>query len=156
MFFTGTILTSPTVYISYDTLYAANSCGAIGKNYKNTILPLLDTNHLYSLEPFIPFRGLRSGYITSSFNLADLIEPVADSVYDKQSRCRTSSNIWRVSSADKGGTFSCARTAPYAPIIGVPPEVRALDPAWEPCGAWYGGLFDRTFCALKGTFIGRY
>lgn len=43
----------------------------------------------------------------------------------------------------RNATFSCARTAPYAPILAVPGEVRALDSAWDGCEAWYGGLYDR-------------
>lgn len=129
------------MYISYDILHAANSCGAVGKTYRNTILPLSNTNHLFSLEPVVLYHGYGQGYHTSSFNLADLIEPIPDSIYDRQARCKISSISWIVSG--RIGNFSCARTAPYAPIIGVPPEARALDPAWESCNGWYGGLFDR-------------
>ncbi|KAM0717518.1 hypothetical protein Q7P37_007370 [Cladosporium fusiforme] len=136
----GTTLTSPTMYISYDILHAANSCGAVGKTYRNTVLPLLNTNHLFSLEPVILYHGYGQGFRTSSFNLEDLVEPISDSVYEKQGRCQIS----HISHLVHGppGPFSCARTEPYAPIIGVPPEVRALDPEWVSCQAWYGGLFD--------------
>lgn len=131
------------MYISYDVLHAANSCGAVGKTYRNTVLPLLNTNHLFSLESVILYHGYGHGYMTSSFNLDDLIEPIPESVYNRQSRCKTSSISWILSGGYANGEFSCARTEPYAPIIGVPPEARALDPEWASCNGWYGGLFDR-------------
>lgn len=127
------------MYISYDILYAANSCGAVGKTYRNTILPLLNSDHLFSLEPI--WAEWSTGFATSSFNLADLIEPVPESVYTRQDRCRSSwKSCWEAGST---ANCSCPRTEPYKPIIGVPPEARALDPAWESCVGWYGGLFDR-------------
>lgn len=139
------------MYISYDILHAANSCGAVGKTYRNTILPLLNTNHLFSLEPIILYHGYGHGYRTSSFDLADLNEPIPDTVYERQSRCLTSHISWLVHDTDQ--PFSCARTEPYAPIIGVPPEVRALDPEWESCNAWYGGLFDRESLYLEQLIL---
>jgi hypothetical protein len=137
------------MYISYDVLHAANSCGAVGKTYRNTILPLQNTNHLFSLEPIIAYHGYAQGFRTSSFNLADLIEPIPDTIYEKQRRCGISSISWIVEGGQRNGTFSCARTEPYAPIIGVPPEARGLDPAWESCSAWYGGLFDREYMHVR-------
>lgn len=104
-------------------------------------MPLSNTNHLFSMALIMGARGYAMGYNTKSFNFADLAEPVPDSIYNKQSRCMVSSNAWH--NMGQIGDFSCARTESYAPIIAVPPEVRALDPAWESCQAWYGGLFDR-------------
>jgi len=150
---TGTVLTSPTIYISYDLLYASDSCGAVGKTFSNTILPLLDPNHLFSLEANIVELQMDVGYLTSSFNFADLNEPVADSVYNRQSRCKVD-YLSYIQSPGVGNfsSFSCRRYAPYAPIIGVPPEARALDPAWASCGAWYGGLFDREYLPFGVLF----
>jgi len=95
----------------------------------------------------MPLRGYGQGYETLAFDLNDLIEPIPDSIYNRQHRCLVSQHEYAVSAyigmGESNGEFSCARTGPYAPIIGVPPEVRALDPAWESCGGWYGGLFDR-------------
>lgn len=138
----GITLTSPTIYISYDILHAGNSCGAVGKTYRNTILPLLNTNHLFSMEPIVAYHGYRVGFDTKSFNITDLIEPVPDSIYNRQKRCKLSSLTCMAGGWGCDG-ITCARTEPYAPIIGVPPEARALDPAWASCEAWYGGLFDR-------------
>lgn len=45
----GTTFTSPTVYISYDSLYASDSCSGVGKTYYNTIIPVKDPNELSSL-----------------------------------------------------------------------------------------------------------
>jgi len=150
----GTVLTSPTIYISYDVLHAADSCGAVGKTYRNTILPLSNKDHLFSVERLDPYgSGVRGFFRTSSFNLMDLIEPIPDSIYDRQFRCKESSRDWYGSriilDQTDNATFSCPRTEPYAPIIEVPPEARALDPAWSSCRAWYGGLFDREFRTFR-------
>ena len=145
------MLTSPTVYISYNVLHAADSCGAVGKTYRNTILPLSNTNHLFSVERLDPHgTWIRGTFATSSFNLMDFVEPIPDYIYNRQFRCKESRQDWDLSYHTPNATFSCARTESYAPIIEVPPEARALDPAWSSCRAWYGGLFDRELRAFLG------
>lgn len=137
--------TSPTVYLSYAMLYASDSCGGIGPTFRNTIIPLTNTNDLSSLSYFPGDQDLAPGYKTASFNLTDLIKPIPNSIYDKDPRCQSSS--WMYEFGDDGvslngtrlvttSTFSCTRTAPYAPIIAVPPDVLSLDPAWSACTAW--------------------
>lgn len=141
----GTVLTSPTIYISYDKLYASDSCSGIGSTHYNTIIALTNTADLKSLS----WDGLEyvgAMYKTVSFTLDDLVKPIPDSVYNKMVRCQASAYAWK-DGADHAGVhfgtdFTCDRTGPYAPIIAVPPQVTALDPNWAACTAWYGGLYD--------------
>ncbi|SMR59156.1 unnamed protein product [Zymoseptoria tritici ST99CH_1E4] len=137
--------TSPTVYVSYDTLYAANSCGPIGDVYNNTILPLANTNHLSSLMLTAQNPGLfgpvYTYYYSASFNLSDLVEPVPQSVYDQAPACQSQSyKNCKVGGGPCG--FVCATDKPYAPIIAVPVELTDLHPEWKSCTPWYGGLYD--------------
>jgi hypothetical protein len=122
--------------------------------YRNTIIPLLNTDHLFSLDSVNALGGYVVGFQTASFNFPDLVEPIPDSIYNRQARCVKSAVQWEapVGHSDHMAPFSCARTAPYAPIIAVPPEARALDPAWASCGAWYGGLFDREYLPVGVVF----
>ncbi|KJX92260.1 hypothetical protein TI39_contig5881g00004 [Zymoseptoria brevis] len=136
--------TSPTVYISYDTLYAANSCGPIGDVYNNTILPLANTNHLSSLMLTAQNPGLfgpvYTYYYSASFNLSDLVEPVPQSVYNQAPACQSQSyKNCKVGGGPCG--FVCATDKPYAPIIAVPIELTDLHPEWKSCTPWYGGLY---------------
>lgn len=95
------------------------------------------------------------GFKTVPFDYSDLIEPIPDSIYNKQLRCQTSyTDFIKAGELMRNATFSCARTAPYAPILAVPGEVRGLDAAWEGCEAWYGGLYDRKLIALDLDYPG--
>ena len=99
---------------------------------------------------------------TYPFNLTDLIEPVPQSIYNKQPICAKQAVSWvqdspgtvsglsqLVSWSGTGddwwsvtSNFDCPRTAPYKPIIAVPVEVRDFAPEWSSCTVWYGGLYD--------------
>ena len=76
----GTSFVSPTVYISYASVYASDSCSAIGTTHGATIIPLPDPNQLSSLWGSYP-QGLSTFY-TASFNFTDLQTPIPQSVYD--------------------------------------------------------------------------
>ena len=139
----GVYLTSPTVYVSYDKLYASDSCSGVGKTYYNTIIPLEHPDALSSMGIYTaPGRGTL--YSTMSFDYGDLKEPVPDSIYNKQPRCVQSSMIWFIGDTfdDLNGPFTCPRIGAYAPIIAAPAAVSDIDPAWSSCTAWYGGLYD--------------
>ncbi|KAJ9618070.1 hypothetical protein H2203_009251 [Taxawa tesnikishii (nom. ined.)] len=74
----GTTFTSPTVYISFDSLYASNSCGTFGQKYSNTIIPV-DPADLSSIWGYQRYNAL--GW-TTSFNFTDLyVTPVPNSIY---------------------------------------------------------------------------
>lgn len=139
---TGTLLTSPTIYVSYDKLYASNSCSGVGKTYLNTIVPITAASDLSSMSMYIGY--MHDFYFTTvPFDLNDLVEPIPESIYNKQPRCQASSYAWMLQGmAAQGQNFSCADLGPYAPVIAVPTGVQNLDPEWKSCTAFYGGLFD--------------
>lgn len=65
----GTTLTSPTVYVSFDSLYARDSCSVFDKTYSNEIVAITNTANLSSLYGWGRYNGL--GW-TASFNFTDL------------------------------------------------------------------------------------
>lgn len=65
----GTTLTSPTVYISFDSLYARDSCSAFSKTYTDQIIAITNTASLSSLYGWNSHNGLLS---SASFNFTDL------------------------------------------------------------------------------------
>ena len=106
----GTTFTSPTVYISFDSLYASDSCSGIGKTHNATIIALAPTE-LSSIY----YNSMQS-LATASFNYTDLIHlPVPDSIYNSQPRCGFD-EFW--GSSTRTGPFTCDRIRPYEPILG--------------------------------------
>ena len=65
----GTTLTSPTVYVSFDSLYARDSCSVFDKTYSNEVVAITNTANLSSLYGWGRYNGL--GW-TASFNFTDL------------------------------------------------------------------------------------
>lgn len=144
-------LTSPTIYISYRSLYASNSCHQVGQRYSNTIIPLAKNDDLKSLAYHqlddMPARPGLSGspssweYEELPFNLTDLTEPVPQSIYMQLPRCQLSLSAYTKAGFD-AHDFTCSEYGAYKPLIAIPTEVRDLDPAWASCTAWYGGAYD--------------
>lgn len=140
----GTTFTSPTVYISFDSLYASDSCGAIGPTYSNTIVAITNTADLSSLYGWGYHNELQQ---TTSFNFTDLyVTPVPDSIYESQPRC-VSSSLSLAAGLDENGigipaNWTCPRTLPYLPILAVPMEVRTLNSLWASCIGGINGVYD--------------
>jgi hypothetical protein len=157
----GTTFTSPTVrsssykilpcyisnalqvYISFDSLWARNSCSKFGRTITNAIVPITKTEDMSSLYGYGALMGGRQ--MSASFNFTDLYQdPVPDEIYERQPRC------WLSSRAAQGGRYrplpsdypGCARTAPYEPILVIPMEVRELDPEWASCRGGIEGVYD--------------
>ena len=158
--FGNVTLTSPTVYISYDTLHASNSCSGVGGRYRNTIIPV-SSKDLSSLA-YQPLQAwaiapgqwgrqmLSYEYLALPFNIEDLIEPIPDRVFNKLPWCQRELKGWQAAGFN-ASSFTCSpRDIAYAPLIAVPTEVQNIDPAWKSCTAWYGGLFDPPV-ALQGV-----
>ena len=82
----GTRLTSPTVYISYHSLYASDSCSAVGANHSATIIPIPESTMLSSL--YYTWASWGHVALTSSFNYTDLNTPVPESIFTKQPACQ--------------------------------------------------------------------
>lgn len=144
----GTTFTSPTVYISFDTLYASDSCSAIGTTYTNLILPIPHSTALSSIwgrSGNYEARAALMTYSTAAFNYTDLVlTPVPNTIYNLQPRCQTSlyGFIPEEASTDNIANFSCARTVPYEPIIALPTEVADLDQMWKGCVGALEGVYD--------------
>jgi len=148
----GVTLTSPTIYISYDTIYASDSCSGIGRTITNTVIPI-SSNDLSSLAySAVGTWAVAPGewgveqmpwlYVNQAFNLSDLIEPIPNNVYDKLPFCQRDLRGWEMAGWNESSFICSYGKLPYAPLIAMPTAVRNLDPAWGSCTAWYGGLFE--------------
>lgn len=139
----NTTFTSPTVYISFDSLYASDSCSGIGKTYYNEIVAITDIAHFSSMYGY---QRYNHDPIPASFNFTDLVvKPVPDSIYESQPRCASSYFDLQLTQDENGyfpANWTCPRTLPYEPLLSVPMEVRVLDPAWASCGGAVEGVYD--------------
>ena len=79
----GTKLTSPTVYISFASIYASDSCSAIGTTHGATIIAVPTSSSLSSLYITSPDLSPHTAF----FNFTDLNEPIPESIYTRQLRC---------------------------------------------------------------------
>ncbi|KAK5677949.1 hypothetical protein LTS10_009833 [Elasticomyces elasticus] len=124
----GTTLYSPSVYISFQTAFATNSCGRVGRNHTGTILAMRPQD--LSTQVHWGGKVLQSGandYATMDY--ADLYGLPPVDVYESQPSCIM---------------FGCATiyTTSYFPTIVIPPQMRSLDSAWRDCAVGLEGLYD--------------
>ncbi|OQO06069.1 hypothetical protein B0A48_08657 [Cryoendolithus antarcticus] len=145
----GYVFTSPTVYISFDSLYARDSCSAIGPTYINEVVALTDPAELSSLYPSVwdnydndATKHNNALLQTAPFNYTDLyVTPTPESIYMSQPRCAYAS--WdtlgpqkdRHVSSDLYATWQCPRIAPYEPILAIPDQascIGGVNGAYEP------------------------
>ncbi|KAG9891582.1 hypothetical protein KCU98_g4510, partial [Aureobasidium melanogenum] len=77
------------------------------------------------------------------FNYADLNSPVPYSAWNGQAMC------------EYPGDYRCnvIYENQYNPQLAMPPGIRKLDPAWEGCQMWYGGLYDPPYALKPGTAV---
>lgn len=134
----GTTLHSNRAYISYETLYATNSCGQVGNAYANGLVTVASSD-VYSLSGY-HFGQTHAAY---SFNFADLIPPIPASAYLCQPNCQDSDgNLGLFQDGDMVNGQPLGRLGfcttiiddAYRPILAVPPQMRGIDPAWK---EWY-------------------
>ena len=127
-------LTSPSVYISFETAYATNECGqTLGQAFPSALLPL-DPSSLYSVNGEFDYGvetsdGHLSTFFPSAlFNFGGLTGIVPVSVYIAQPSCVG---------------VACYTIFPdYAPVLVLPPQLRELDPAWKSCALDFEGAWD--------------
>ncbi|GAB7329923.1 hypothetical protein MBLNU13_g01628t1 [Cladosporium sp. NU13] len=133
MFGTHT-LTSPSVYISFQTAYALNDCGqTVGKAMPGALLPM-DPQSLFTMRAGLDYFEVSSGsirttfYQSASFDYNDFNGPVPASAYTHQPSCLAS---------------GCYTIYPdYHPQLALPPQVRSMDPAWASCALDWRGAWD--------------
>lgn len=130
-------LTSPTVYIDFQTAYATNNCGeTVGGTYPGAVIGVLPQS-LSSLDGANDvFQQIIDGgastsifYQAESFNFHNLAGVVPASVYAAQPSCFAL------------GCYVIYSNG-YSPRLMLPTEVRNLDPAWKTCGLAWQGLWD--------------
>ncbi|KAK0260045.1 hypothetical protein B0A54_09532 [Friedmanniomyces endolithicus] len=124
----GTTLYSPSVYISFKTAYATNSCHRVGRAHTGTMLALRPqdvSTQIHVGGPVYQSGANRYG----AMNYADLTGLPPANVYESQPSCLM---------------FGCATIYPssYFPTLVVPFQMRSLDPAWEECDVGLDGLYD--------------
>lgn len=145
----GTVLTSPTYYISYRSVYASDGCSGVGPTHYDTIVPIPASETLSSVfGGTVPcdahMRYTQEWLATASFNVTDMNEPVPFSIYSSQPWCATYQR-------DHGCQSSCPTGLPYKPLLVVPHDVlRSMDPAWASCYGDLRGQYDPPI-ALHGV-----
>jgi hypothetical protein len=140
--------TSGTAYISIKRVWAVDRCSShIGTTVTGAVLALPSESLLslrYSQDHFQYFATTNkvTGY---PFNYADLNQPVPYSAWNGQARC------------DYPGAadYKCnvIYENDYNPQLAMPPGIRKLNPAWEGCQMWYGGLYDPPYALKPGTAV---
>lgn len=137
----GTTLYSNRAYISYDTLYATNSCGRVGGTYSNGLVTVASSD-VYSVSGY-HFVITHAAY---PFNFADLAGPVPASAYLAQASCYDSGSPLGDGDALNGlyaghlGFCSTIIDEAFRPRLAVPPQMRHIDPQFED---WYVIRFER-------------
>ncbi|KAK5138428.1 hypothetical protein LTR08_000014 [Meristemomyces frigidus] len=138
----GTTFTSPTLYISYANVYAANGCSNVGTTISNTIVAIPPNQPLSSVYAgTIPcdahFRWTEEWTATAPFNVSDLYTtPVPYSIYSSQPWCATYLR-------NQGCEGTCPTTAAYKPILVVPEKIlQEMEPSWSTCYGDIRGVYD--------------
>ena len=142
----GTTLYSNREYISYDTLYATNSCGRVGGTYSNGLVTVASSD-VYSVYGY-HYVITHAAY---SFNFADLAAPVPASAYLGQASCYDSGSPLGDGDVLNGlyagalGFCSTIIDEAFRPRLAVPPQMRHIDPQFE---NWYVIWTSRSWSLL--------
>jgi hypothetical protein len=131
----GRTFTSPTVYVSYDTIYANGNCGRTGNTYAHGIITIPTTETL-STWAYYAYHGA-GGREQNPFNYADLNEPVPLSIYQMMPSCD------RIGINNPNVMCPVPIPGNYNPLMLIPKAVFDLDPLWTNCATIHGNnLFD--------------
>lgn len=139
----GTVLTSPTYYVSYRSVFASDGCSGVGPTLYNIIVPIPGGKQLSSVfggtlpcVAHVQNAFTQEFTATASFNVRDLVEPVPFSIYSSQPWCATYQ-------FEHGCNEDCPTTEAYKPIIVVPEVVlQNMDLAWASCYGDIRGVYD--------------
>ncbi|KAI7276917.1 hypothetical protein KC345_g6756 [Hortaea werneckii] len=149
----GTTFTSPTLYISYSNVYAANACNDIGSTITDTIVPIPTDKQLSSvyggtLPCDAHMRYTQAWTATAPFTIEDLYQqPVPYSIYSSQPWCATYLR-------DRGCGGTCPTTRPYEPILVVPEQIlQDMQPEWSSCYGDIRGAYDPPIALQPATTV---
>lgn len=153
----GTTLTSGSVYLSFQTLYAFQEGFGrrIGPAFTDFILPLPSSAISTQCGGWFSAQGPGT-----PLNYADLNFPWPASAYNCMNRCRTDLSFTIVNGT--GASWSpppqCSTIwSDLNPILAMPTEVRNLVPAWSTCSMWDAALpnfvFDPPRALVAGTTV---
>lgn len=131
----GTVLTSPTYYISFASIYASDACSGVGTTLTSRMLPIpTDEPPSTLFATTLPCDAHRKNRPwlnqiaigTAAMNVSDLMqESVPYSIYASQPYCASQ----MVSSGCEAA--ACPTTLPYRPLIVLSSQLlNTLDPAW--------------------------
>ncbi|KAG9554433.1 hypothetical protein KCU77_g19435, partial [Aureobasidium melanogenum] len=143
---TRTFVRDGQAYISIKKVWAVDRCSSqIGTTVTDAILAL-PSDKLLSLrysQPHYQYFVTTDKVTGYPFNYADLNSPVPYSAWNGQAMC------------EYPGDYQCnvIYENQYNPQLAMPPGIRKLDPAWEGCQMWYGGLYDPPYALKPGTAV---
>jgi hypothetical protein len=139
--------TTGTAYISIKNVWAIDRCNStIGSTVTDAVLALPSNRLLslrYSQDHYQHFATTDkvTGY---PFNFADLNPPVPYSAYNGQAKCQSGALRFQCNVIYEND---------YNPQLAMPPGIRKLNPAWEGCQMWYGGLYDPPYALKPGSAV---
>lgn len=153
----GTTLTSGSVYLSFQTLYAFQEGFGrrIGPAFTDFILPLPSSAISTQCGGWFSAQGPGT-----PLNYADLNFPWPASAYNCMNRCRTDLSFTIINGTGASWTPppQCSTIwSDLNPILAMPTEVRNLVPAWSTCSMWDAALpnfvFDPPRALVAGTTV---
>ena len=132
-----------SVYLLFNHLEAWDACSTVGSTITDTIVAI--TNPARNSSVYA-----KSGYLTVSlaeacFNFTDLQPPVPYSIYRSQPSCATqlvTLSAIKLFYKTNTGPTTCDTTAPYRPLLALPEQIQAMDPAWASCTGAINGAWD--------------
>ncbi|KAK3679674.1 hypothetical protein LTR78_000050 [Recurvomyces mirabilis] len=130
--------TSGTAYISISTVWAVDRCSqTIGSTINNAILAMPSSSVLSLRYSQIHFQYFYSSSTQTGYPIsyADFNQPVPYSAWAGQAMCEYPDDTYRC-----GVVYDIPGA--YRPQLAIPPGIKDLDPLWEGCQMWYGGLYD--------------
>ncbi|KAF2721685.1 hypothetical protein K431DRAFT_303218 [Polychaeton citri CBS 116435] len=132
------IMTSPSVYLLFPSIYASNGCRAVGATHSGSVI---------SLEPSALSTIYATGFLyasqpnaASTFDFDDLrATPVPAAAYERQVGCVAA--------------YGCPTIYnDYTPTLSIPSQVTGFDPAWTDC--YPGFPYGNQGFAVIATAIG--
>ncbi|TKA82878.1 hypothetical protein B0A55_00954 [Friedmanniomyces simplex] len=135
----GTTLYSPSVYISFETVYASNDCFQVGSRHTSTVLAL----NRWDVSTQVHIGGMVGQYGANSYSAlryADLTGLPPASEYELQPSCFM---------------VGCPTIYPssWNPTLVVPSQLRSMDPAWQSCAIGLEGLYDPPLALTPQTVL---